>query len=346
MASQLTLNQLSQVRTLTWDHFGLEVAACYSSFVTKGIHHITAIASQAQATVDFYTQTLGLRLVKKTVNQDDPQTYHLFFGDKLGEPGMDLTFFIFLPATQGQGGNGLVTKISLAVPQSSLNFWQQRLTKFKVRQRQIARHFGHERLVFFDQDEQQLELVGVDESKLQNNDRVWTTTDVSLNEAIRHFHSATLSVASLASIEPVLTQVFGYQKIDQEKHLHLFKTPQSTRAELLEISETPDLGAGFNAAGTVHHIAFRAQGEQQQLELRQKVLSIGLYPTEVINRFYFKSVYFRTRAGILFEIATDGPGFTADEKAGELGTHLSLPPFLEPERAAIEKLLTPVTTHV
>ena len=311
--------------------------------MTKGIHHITAIASKAQDTVDFYTHVLGLRLVKKTVNQDDPGTYHLFFGDKLGEPGMDLTFFIFLPAVQGTRGNGLVTKISFAVPQTSLQYWQKRFKRFQVKHRELVRQFGRDRIVFFDLDDQQLELVGVNESVLKDSTKVWTTKEISPKEAIRYFHSATLSVMNLSAIEPILIKVFGYRKTDQEKHIHLFQTSGSKRADLLEVSETPSLQSGINAAGTVHHIAFRAIDQKQQLVLRQKVLDIGLYPTEVINRFYFKSVYFRTPAGILFEIATDGPGFAADEKVNEFGTHLSLPPFLEAKRAVIEANLPPIT---
>lgn len=308
----------------------------------KGIHHITAIASNAQSNVDFYTKILGLRLVKKTVNQDDPGTYHLFFGDKLGEAGMDLTFFIFLPPTQGRAGNGLVTKTSLAVPQSSMQFWKKRLGRLNIKHDETINIFGHDRIVFYDQDNQKLELVGVNNDELGPTSGVWTTKEITKKEAIRHFYSATLSVDRLSSIENVLTQVFGYKKINQEQHLHLYKVAGSNRAELIEVSVMPSLESGFNAAGTVHHIAFRADDEKHQLELRQKVIDIGLFPTEVINRFYFKSIYFRTRAGILFEIATDGPGFTSDEKIDELGTHLSLPPFLQEKRIQIEANLKPI----
>jgi glyoxalase family protein len=311
--------------------------------MTKGIHHITAIASSAQKNVDFYTKLLGLRLVKKSVNQDDTATYHFFFGDRLGEPGMDLTFFIFLPSMQGVRGNGLVTKISLAVPSSSLSFWQKRLSEHNVDMHTVVSQFGHDRLTFFDADGQQLELVGVGEKELGDASEVWTTKEVGKPVAIRHFHSATLSVESLGSIDSILTRVFGYTKIDQHDHVHLYRAQAGNkRAELLEVSETPSLGSGLGAAGTVHHIAFRADHTQHQLALRQKVVELGLYPTEVINRFYFQSVYFRTPAGILFEIATDGPGFTADEKEEELGKRLALPPFLEPEREEIEKRLLPI----
>lgn len=314
--------------------------------MTTGIHHITAIASKAQENVDFYTKVLGLRLVKKTVNQDDISTYHLFFGDKTGAPGMDLTFFIFTPPMQGMRGNGLVTTISLAVPQNSLSFWQKRFDDLNVKHNKLDSRFGHDRIVFFDADNQQLELVGVDEKALEGTSEIWTTPEISKKEAIRQFHSATLSVENLKSIEPVLTHVFGYSQIEQDQQTYLFQVPNSKRAELLEVNETPSLKPGFNTAGTVHHIAFRAKDEAHQQELRNKVLEIGLYPTEVINRYYFKSVYFRTRAGILFEIATDGPGFTVNESEKDLGRKLDLPPFLEKERLFIENNLPQITTDV
>lgn len=307
--------------------------------MTKGIHHITAIASNAVENLQFYTTVLGLRLVKKTVNQDDVETYHLFFGDRIGEPGMDLTFFIFLPPMQGARGNGLVTNISFAVPKSSLSFWQKRFQQLRVKHEVVSERFGQKRILFFDHDNQQLELVGVDDTELMADSEPWTTTQISKKEAVRSFHSATLSVISLESVEPILTEVLGYTKLDAEEHVHLYGVKHSQRAHLLEVSEQPSAAMGFNAAGTVHHIAFRAKDEAEQLSMRNKVLELGLYPTEVINRFYFKSVYFRSPAGILFEIATDGPGFTADEKESELGKKLALPPFLESRRKEIESNL-------
>lgn len=304
--------------------------------MTKGIHHITAIASNALKNLNFYTKILGLRLVKKTVNQDDTQTYHLFYGDRLGNPGMDLTFFIFRPARQGFRGNGLVTKISLAISKNSLSFWKKRFTSLGVKS-QTSERFGKKRIIFFDHDDQQLELVEVDNRETTDTD-IWDKVIVK-DYAIRNFYSATLSVVNKEMVEPILTEVFGYQLMKSDGHVHLYKTPFSQKAVFLEVSETPSLQFGFNAAGTVHHIAFCARDEKEQLEMRQKVLDLGFYPTEVIDRFYFKSVYFRTPAGILFEIATDGPGFTADEKEKELGKKLALPPYLESQRKEIEKNL-------
>jgi glyoxalase family protein len=307
--------------------------------MTKGIHHITAIAANAEKTLHFYTQILGLRLVKKTVNQDDTATYHLFFGDREGHPGMDLTFFIFQPAMQGHNGVGLVSKISFSVPEESLSFWTTRFQEAHVKVLQKIERFGKKRIVFTDDDSLTLELVGVPPAELEPDSELWTTSEVSTQHAIRCFYSATLAVVSLESIEPVLSHVFGYEQSASEERLHQYATNGSHRANLLEVLEEPSAAPGFNAAGTVHHIAFRATDEAEQLRMRKQVIQLGLYPTEVINRFYFKSVYFRTPAGILFEIATDGPGFAADEDSEHLGEKLSLPPFLEANRAQIEARL-------
>ncbi len=306
--------------------------------MTHGIHHITAIASNGQLNVHFYSKILGLRLVKKTVNQDDVETYHLFFGDQYGHPGMDLTFFIFQPAMQGRRGTGLVTTISLAVPTGSLDFWLRRFDEMKVKHDGVVEKFGIRQMVFYDPDNQRLELV---ESDSQGED-VWVK-DIAKEYAIQHFDSARLSVVSRQMIEPILFRVFGYELMASEGHVHLYKLPDLNRASFLEVSEEPSEEQGFNAAGTVHHIAFRAKDLQEQALMREEVVKLGLYPTDVIDRFYFKSVYFRTPAGILFEIATDGPGFTADESEEVLGEKLPLPPFLEPQRSEIERNLPAIS---
>jgi glyoxalase family protein len=310
--------------------------------MTKGIHHISAIASHGAETVHFYTQILGLRLVKKTINQDDVRTYHLFFGDRLGHPGMDFTFFIFQPSAPGKRGNGLVTTTSFAVPDSSLKFWEKRFAHYKIKHEEISERFGKKRILFYDKDDQQLELVGVEQEELDPQSDIWTTDEVSQENAIRSFYSATLSVISRESTENILREVFGYRYVGSEGNTHLYEVPESQRAKFLEVSEQPSAAFGFNASGTIHHIAFRAANEKEQLQMREKVLKFGLHPTTQINRFWFKSVYFRIPDGILFEIATDGPGFTADENEKELGHVLSLPPFLEYQRKQIEENLPPL----
>lgn len=307
-----------------------------------GIHHITAIASDPAKTVNFYTQVLGLRLVKKSVNQDDVQTYHLFFGDTTGEPGMDLTFFTFQPIIQGLQGMGQVTTISLAVPEASLEFWQDRLKKHKVETDAVSTRFNRQRLTFYDPDLQKFELVAVPEAEFTAAaGTVWTTQEIAKEQAIGYFYAAQLSVEAQMLIEPVLTDVLGYSLEKKENATSLFAT-SSNRARFIEVIEDPLLEQGINAAGTVHHIAFEVDDEAQLLVARERVLQAGLYPTEVINRYYFKSVYFRTQAGILFELATSGPGFTADEPESELGKKLALPPFLESRRKEIEAGLDPI----
>jgi len=309
----------------------------------QGIHHITAIGSDPQRLVDFYTEVLGLRLVKKTVNQDDISAYHLFFGDTTGEPGMDLTFFTFPNAEAGTRGRGQVTSIALAVPQSSLRFWQDRLDQFEVKHEGIQPHWDWQHLVFYDFDNQRLELVGVPDESLTGSRQVWTTAEIGADRAIRHFHSARLTVTSKSAVEPILTEALGYQALKSEGASTLYQRRGLQRAAYLEVEEAPAQPLGYNAVGTVHHIAFSVRDEAEQLELRARVQQLGLRPTEVIDRFYFKSVYFRIPAGILFELATLGPGFTADETESELGARLSLPPFLEAYRQQIEVNLKPVS---
>jgi glyoxalase family protein len=309
--------------------------------IAQGIHHITAIGSDPQKLVDFYTHVLGLRLVKKTVNQDDVTAYHLFFGDTTGEPGMDLTFFTFPGAQQGSRGRGLVTTISLAVPAASLAFWQQRFDQLGVKHESITRLFDLERITFYDFDDQRLELVAVPD--LAETGEVWTTAEVGIEHAIRAFHSARLTVTGKSSVDGILAGL-GYAHLKDEGDLSLYQLEGQQRAAFIEVEAAPDQPMGYNAVGTVHHIAFGAEDEAAQANLRDKMIALGQRPTEVIDRFYFKSVYYRIPAGILFEIATMGPGFTADEDPATLGERLSLPPFLEPQRAQIEAGLVPVNS--
>lgn len=301
----------------------------------KGIHHITAIAESAQKNFDFYTKVLGLRLVKKSVNQDQTDVYHLFYGDKTGEPGMDLTFFTFEPAHQGVIGNGQVGILSLSAPKGSMGFWKQRFDGLKIESNKT-----NEGLMFSDPDGLPLMLVESDEGA---DDNVWVTNEIGNDVAIRNFYSARLYVESKMLVTNVIESVLGYslEKIDGD--VSLYKV-SGNRASYLEVEERPDSDFGINASGTVHHIAFEVSDEKELLEFRERVIAVGLFPTEVIDRYYFKSVYFRTRAGILFELATSGPGFTVDEDESILGKKLALPPFLENERSEIERLLPKLET--
>jgi len=310
----------------------------------KGIHHISAIASDPRQTVEFYTKVLGLRLVKKTVNQDDVGAYHLFFGDRLGEPGMDLTFFVFKPVVKGEVGVGQVTKVSLAVDVEALEFWQNRLAE----RGEVGEtdNWGKRCLEFLDPDGLELELVGVERQELEaGSGQVWTGSGVNEKEAIRYFYGAQLTVESLELIEPVLSKI-GYEKVRIERGESMFRLRgEGERAVWLSVKEEASQW-GRMGTGCVHHIAFEVTDEVEQIEFGQKLLAMGLRPTEVINRYYFKSIYFRTPAGILFEIATSGPGFSVDEDEEHLGERLALPPFLEGQREEIEADLESLEEHV
>lgn len=309
----------------------------------QGIHHITAISSDAQQTYDFYSKVLGLRLVKKSVNQDDIETYHLFFGNKIGTPGFDLTFFPFKGVPKGKRGAGQVTRISFAVPAGSLDFWIQRFTELKVKHEDIIQHSGYKRVTFYDFDDQRLELVEVQDIEEQYEQNVWTTPEVAKEHALRCFHGATMAVISEELIKPVL-DLLGFKKEEFETQHYLYKIPGRINSAFIEVEELPLEFGVVNGAGTVHHIAFAVPDDATELKVHDALITIGLRPTHVINRFYFRSVYFMTPAGILCEIATDEPGFAADEDINTLGEKLALPPFIESQRAHIETVLPPLKT--
>ena len=301
-----------------------------------GIHHITAIASDAQRNFDFYTRTLGLRLVKKTVNFDDPGTYHFYFGDEVGTPGSILTFFPWPGAQKGQIGVGMPTEIGYSVPKGSLEFWTSRFTELKVKQGAISERFGEQYLSFEDPDGLLLNLIVPSEI---DNRKPWTTNDVNENVAPKGFHNIVLTVRRLEPTAKILTDVFGYKQLSQEGNRYRFITDAIQTANIVDIVEEPDGKAGHTAAGTNHHVAFRAIDDNLMMEFREKVLKKGLHITEKIDRNYFYSLYFREPGGVLFEIASDNPGFATDETVGELGSHLKLPPQYEGYRKKIEEVL-------
>jgi glyoxalase family protein len=306
-----------------------------------GIHHITAIAGDAQRNYDFYTKTLGLRFVKKTVNFDDPETYHFYFGDEMGTPGTILTFFPWSGVKQGKPGAGMVTEIGYSVPEGCLNFWKQRFEERGVRHDEISERFGEKQLPFQDPDGLWLALI---EAKQKDRRKGWVTSKTDAGSAIKGFHTAVITLNDIKETAAILTDVFGYKLTEQDRNLYRYQTDAVETAALIDLLEEPGTPGGINAGGTNHHIAFRVKDEETQMALRQKIVERGLYITEKINRDYFFSLYFREPGGVLFEIATDNPGFAIDETVETLGSSLQLPDRYKPFRDKIEKALPELHT--
>lgn len=306
-----------------------------------GLHHITAIAGDAQRNYDFYSKVIGLRLVKKTVNFDDPGTYHFYFGDEIGSAGTILTFFPWTRVKKGTNGTGMATEIGYAVPGGSLEFWQQRFKQFNVTHGEIGERFGEQYLPFEDYDGLQLSMIVPARPDAR---QPWITKDVDENAATRGFHSVTLTVKDHAPTARVLTDIFGYALVKQEGNLYRFATDAVENASIVDIVQDADGAPGHVAGGTNHHVAFRVKDEEALMQFHEKIESKGLHITPKIDRNYFFSLYFREPGGVLFELATENPGFAVDEKKEELGTHLKLPVQYEPQRKKIETIL-PVLTQ-
>ncbi|MBV8325069.1 ring-cleaving dioxygenase [Chryseobacterium sp.] len=300
-----------------------------------GLHHITAIADNAKRNLDFYTKILGVRLVKKTVNFDDPGTYHFYFGNENGTPGTILTFFPWEGIGPGTNGSGMATHIGYSVPKGSLEFWKNRLKNLNVTIEE-GEIFGEKMISFKDPDGLQLQFI---EPSDDDNRKVWTTDDIKDESALKGFHHITLTLKKADPTISVLTDILGYGVQKQEGERYRLATDAIDTAHLVDIIENDKIPTGRNAAGTNHHIAFRVKDDNVLMEYREKVLSAGLSITPKINRDYFYSLYFREPGGVLFEIATDNPGFTVDEPLEELGTHLKLPVQYERMREKIEGVL-------
>jgi glyoxalase family protein len=302
----------------------------------SGLHHITAIANNAKRNYDFYTRVLGLRMVKKTVNFDDPGTYHFYFGNEKGEPGTILTFFPWEGIGPGRNGSGMATGIGYSIPEGSLAFWTDRFEQFQIKHEDISERFGEQYLSLRDPDGLLLDLI-VPEKK--DNRMPWETADVKATAATKGFHSVTLTLKNIEATAEILTDVFGYYLLKQEGNRYRFSTGQPDSAAIVDLLESHGTPAGHQAAGTNHHIAFGVKNEEAQMEFREKLASRGLNPTPKIDRDYFYSVYFREPGGVLFELATENPGFTVDEPLQELGQQLKLPKQFESARLQIEKIL-------
>ncbi|GGF20657.1 ring-cleaving dioxygenase [Hymenobacter cavernae] len=305
-----------------------------------GLHHITAIAGKAQRNLDFYTKVLGLRFVKKTVNFDDPGTYHFYYGDEVGSAGTILTFFPWEGMQPGRRGTGQATEIGYSVPEGSLDFWLKRFEHFGVTYNKPAEKFGEQYLTFLDPDGLKLELTV---SKSPDPRAPWTTPEVSTEVATKGFHHITLTLANIKGTADVLTDIFGYQLVEQHVNRYRFATDTVEGAALVDLVEAPGEVRGQVAAGSVHHVAFRVKDDAAHLHFRQKIAAKGFNVTPQIDRDYFHAIYFREPGGVLFEVATDNPGFTVDEPLAELGTHLMLPSQHEPLRPQLEAHLPKLT---
>ena len=343
-----------------------------------GIHHITAIARNPQRNIDFYSGLMGLRLVKLTVNFDDPTTYHLYYGNSLGSPGTILTFFPWSEAPTGYRGTGQVTAISFLIPSGSMTYWIDRLKSNGISFVGPSKRFSDEFVSFHDPDGLMLELISPSYSHdsqgqreqqqqllLQQTDNdIWKESPISKEHAIRGFHSATLSEEGYERTASLLADTMGFKLVAKDNKEDRFRfgivgknnsnqegASSSTESSspsigsFVDVVCQPEISRGYIGIGTVHHIAWRAANDRHQIDLRKRIVKEAkLNPTPVIDRTYFHSVYFREPGGILFEIATDPPGFAVDERPEDLRKHLKLPQWLEPVRGKLEQLLPPVKT--
>jgi glyoxalase family protein len=305
-----------------------------------GLHHITAIAGDAKRNFNFYSNILGLRFIKKTVNFDDPGTYHFYFGDEVGSAGTILTFFPWGEGIQqGRKGAGMATEIGYSVPKGSLDFWQKRFEQYNVIYNKPAEKFGEKYLTFLDPDGLKLELI---ESKTEDNRKAWETDEVKADVATKGFHNITLTLNNIKATALILTEIFGYKLIDQDVNRFRYATDAVENAAIVDLVELPEEKHGHVANGSVHHVAFRVENDEILMHFREKVAAYGLSITPQIDRNYFHSLYFREPGGVLFEIATENPGFTVDESLEELGKNLKLPEQYEADRASIEAHLVKI----
>ncbi|MGM0588048.1 MAG: ring-cleaving dioxygenase [Bacteroidota bacterium] len=312
-----------------------------SSLQTRmGIHHISIISGDGQTNAEFYVHKLGLKLVMKTVNQDDPGRYHLFYTNGQGSPGSSITFFPWPMARDGMPGTGEAVAVSFSVPTESQPYWLDRFEELGIDHDELLERFGRSVLPFQDPDGLNLELV-FDDRCLPVD--AWERSDVPAEHGIRGFWGSTLKISDRAHgpTAELLTEVFGFEQKKTEGELTLYETDSPIgNAIIIEEDHNPEYGA--NGRGIVHHVAFRANDDEEHQRMRKQVQEFGLQPTEVIDRHFFKSVYFRSPGGVLFEIATDGPGYESTMPKEELGKKLFLPPWLESKREAIEQNLEPI----
>jgi len=302
-----------------------------------GIHHVTAITGDPVRNLGFYTHVLGLRLVKKTVNFDDPSAYHFYFGDETGRPGTILTFFPWVNATEGQRGVGETSQTAFRVPLRSIGYWTERFTEKGISHGTPEKRFGETVVPFTDQDGTALALVGVADA---GNEPGLGNQDIPSEHAIRGLQGVTLLLGSAEKTAAILTDVFDFREVAREGSVTRFVAAGDVKGSVVDIHEAPAAQRRQKGRGSVHHVAFRVADDAQQAQMAEKLIRAhGRHPTEQKDRNYFRSIYFREPGGVLFEIATDAPGFAVDEPVESLGRDLKLPNFLERRRKEIEGAL-------
>lgn len=311
----------------------------------KGIHHVTAITSSAEKNYEFFTYVLGMRLVKKTVNQDDIQTYHLFFADDKGSAGTDMTFFDFPNIRKGVHGTNEIAKTSFRVPtDAALDYWVKRFDRLNVKHNGIKEQFGKQTLSFVDFDDQQYQLISDELNKGVASGTPWQKGPIPLEFAITGLGPIFVRIADFNYFKEVLERVMLFKEIGQEGAYHLFEVGEGGNGAQMIVEHNDSLPNARQGYGTVHHAAFRVDDRAMLDEWTERFESFGFQTSGYVDRHFFESLYTRVAPQILFELATDGPGFMGDEEYETVGEKLSLPPFLEPKREQIEKLVRPIDT--
>lgn len=311
----------------------------------KGVHHITAITSSAEKIYEFFTYVLGLRLVKKTVNQDDIQTYHLYFTDDVGSPGTDMTFFDFPGIPKGVHGTDEISKTSFRVPDdAALDYWVKRFNRLNIKHTGIKEQFGKKVLSFVDFDEQQYQLISDENNEGVAAGTPWQKGPIPLEYAITGLGPVFVRVSNFDYFKAVLEQVYLFREINKEGSYHLFEMGEGGNGAQVIVEYNTVLPRGLQGYGTVHHAAFRVEDRAELDEWMERYQSFRVPNSGYVERYYFGSLYANIAPGVLFELATDGPGFMGDEPYETLGEKLSLPPFFEEKREEIEKLVRPIDT--
>jgi glyoxalase family protein len=309
----------------------------------RGIHHITAIAGHAQENLDFYAGILGMRLVKRSINQDDPGTYHLFYADADGHPGTDLTFFPWEQSAPPRMGHGLAVEVGLEIPRDSLSWWGARLEGYGVKTAVPESRFGDRALPFVDPHGLRVALIET-ARETGRTSTPWDGSSVPREKQVRGLYGAQLWERNATATAAFITGALGFVELGRDNGWIRYGFP--SHPGVVDVRETPDERRGAWGIGAVHHLAWAVADDEDQLRVREQIAEAGGRATEVIDRFWFKSVYFREPGGVLFEIATEGPGFAVDEDPAHLGETLVLPPWYEPARKEIERVLPPLTLPV